>query len=300
MFGFLNLFKPPGFTSHDCVNKVRRILNIKKVGHGGTLDPLATGVLPIAVGKATRLLPFLSTHKAYHAKIRFGLTTTTDDLEGEIISTQSASDLTLETVQSYLPNFVGIIDQIPPAFSAIKKDGKKLYQLARKGQYFDIPKRQVEISKIDILAWNCGEFPELDLAIFCGSGTYIRSIARDLGTMLQVGGTLAGLTRTLSCGMELANSLTFEQINTQQEKDEFKLIFPELLLQHLPKIYLSEPEAKRWCQGQKINYLEVLNTENCLIFQEETQEFLGIGIIKKQDGETIIKPDVVVGWAKHD
>ncbi len=294
MFGFLNLFKPPGFTSHDCVNKVRRILNIKKVGHGGTLDPLATGVLPIAVGKATRLLPFLPTNKAYHAKIRFGVTTNTDDLEGEIISTQSASHLTLETIQAYLPNFLGKIDQIPPAFSAIKKDGKKLYQLARKGQDFEVPKRQVEVTKIDILAWNGGEFPELDLAIFCGSGTYIRSIARDLGTMLKVGGTLAGLIRTLSCGMELANSLTFEQINTQQENGEFNLISPELLLQHLPKIYLSEPEAKRWCQGQKINYSEVVNTENYLIFQENNQEFLGIGIIKKQDSETIIKPQIVL------
>ena len=123
--GFLDLNKPAGFTSHDCVAKIRRILNIKKVGHGGTLDPAATGVLPIAIGKATRLLQFLPTRKAYQAKIRLGITTTTDDLEGEIITSQSGLELTLSQIKACLPQFVGTIEQTPPAYSAIKKDGKK-------------------------------------------------------------------------------------------------------------------------------------------------------------------------------
>jgi tRNA pseudouridine55 synthase len=292
-FGFINLFKPNNFTSHDCVNKIRRIFNTKKVGHGGTLDPSATGVLPIAVGKATRLLQFLPSNKAYRAKIRFGITTKTDDLEGEIIKTQSANHLSLAEIQAYLPHFRGIIDQIPPAFSAIKKEGKKLYQLARKGDKFDIPKRQVEITKIDILDWNSGDFPELDLAIACGSGTYIRAIARDLGNMLQVGGTLVGLTRTLSGGMELKNSLTFEQIEKQKEDHRLELILPEILLQHLPKIYLAEAEAKRWCQGQKISYLKPLEAENYLVFQEKAQ-LLGIGIANQENDDVFIKPKIVL------
>jgi tRNA pseudouridine55 synthase len=131
--GFLNINKPLGWTSHDCVGKVRRLLGLKKVGHGGTLDPLATGVLPIAVGHVTRLLQFLPEKKAYIAKIRFGIRTNTDDLEGEVLESNISSSLTLSDVKIHLPSFLGEIEQIPPAFSAIKKDGSPLYKLARKG-----------------------------------------------------------------------------------------------------------------------------------------------------------------------
>lgn len=256
--GFLNLNKAKGCTSHDCVAKVRRILKTKKVGHGGTLDPLATGVLPIAVGKATRLLQFLPTRKVYQAKIRFGITTNTDDLEGEVINTQSASHLTLAGIEGYLSHFSGKIAQIPPAFSAIKKNGQKLYELARKGEIVEVPTRQVEIYNINVINWYAEDFPELELEITCGSGTYIRAIARDLGTMVKVGGTLASLKRTLSCGMELKDSLTLEEIEKAKENDNFTLISPDILLQHFPKIYFEEEEARRWCQGQKIIYQEKL------------------------------------------
>lgn len=289
MDGFLNLNKPQDFTSHDCVAKLRRILKTKKIGHGGTLDPSATGVLPIAIGKATRLLQFLPTEKAYEAKIKFGIVTTTDDLEGDIIQKKSAFNLTLEETTLYLKNFIGKIEQIPPAYSAIKQDGKKMYELARKGQIIDIPKREVEITKIDILQWENGEFPELSLHIFCGSGTYIRSIARDLGEKLGTGGTLASLNRTLSCGMIIENSFTFEEIN----KENLSLINLDYPLQNLPVIYLNEDEGKRWCQGQKI----IVNEENNNLFYRTynyLSEFIGISELRINEDVKLIKPKVVI------
>lgn len=290
--GFLNLNKSAGFTSHDCVAKIRRILNTKKVGHGGTLDPAATGVLPIAIGKATRLLQFLPSRKAYEAKIRFGITTNTDDLEGEIINSQSASDLTLAEIKACLPQFIGSIEQIPPNYSAIKKEGKKLYELARKGEIIEVPKRQVEIYQIDVLSWDSGEFPELKLALICGSGTYIRAIARDLGKILKVGGTLAGLKRTLSCGMELKDSLTLEEVEKQQEKGNLNLIAPDFPLQHLTQVFLKEEEAKRWCQGQKIVYGGQLRREVCLVYDKK-RLFLGIGNLELNGDRILVIPKVV-------
>lgn len=293
MDGFLNLNKPQNFTSHDCVAKLRKILKTKKIGHGGTLDPSATGVLPIAIGKATRLLQFLPTEKAYEAKIKFGMVTTTDDLEGDIIQKKSAFDLTLEEITFYLKDFIGKIEQIPPAYSAIKKDGKKMYELARKGEIIDIPKREVEITKINILHWENGEFPELSLHIFCGSGTYIRSIARDLGEKLSTGGTLASLNRTLSCGMIIEDSFTFEQINQQKEQENLSLINLDYPLQNLPVIYLNEDESKRWCQGQKIT----MNDENNNLFYRTynyLSEFIGISELRINEDVKLIKPKVVI------
>ncbi|MGB5771230.1 MAG: tRNA pseudouridine(55) synthase TruB, partial [Crocosphaera sp.] len=173
MLGFIALNKPSGLTSHDCVARVRRLLKLKKVGHGGTLDPAATGVLPIAVGKATRLLSFLPENKAYDARIRFGIQTTTDDLEGEIIQTQAGANVTLEDIQPLLKQFLGTIEQIPPIYSAIQRDGKRLYELARKGEVVDVPVRTVKIDKIEVLGWYPGDFPELVVNIQCGPGTYI-------------------------------------------------------------------------------------------------------------------------------
>ena len=252
MLGFLNLNKPKNWTSHDCVAKVRRLLKTRKVGHGGTLDPLATGVLPIAVGKATRLISYLPHRKAYQAKVRFGVQTATDDLEGEILKTCSASGLSLDKITPYLPQFLGIIEQIPPQYSAIQRDGKRLYDLARQGKIVDVPSRRVEIFDIQVLGWQVGEFPELDLSIRCGEGTYIRAIARDLGDLLGVGATLAGLIRTESGGMDLENSITLEELADRLESQDFTLISPQAVLTDLPKIILDAETAQRWCQGQKI------------------------------------------------
>jgi tRNA pseudouridine55 synthase len=251
MLGFLNLNKSSGFTSHDCVAKVRRLLKLKRVGHGGTLDPAATGVLPIAIGKATRLLQYLPKGKAYHAKIRLGMQTTTDDLEGDILEQRSHCAIALEQIRAILPQFIGQIEQIPPIYSAIQRDGKRMYELARAGEKVEVPARMVEIKSIEILNWHPGEFPEVEVAIACGGGTYIRSIARDLGKSLEVGGTLAKLVRVKSCGLGLKDSLTLEDLENEIQNGQFQPIPPEIPLQHLEAIALEADTAKRWCQGQK-------------------------------------------------
>ncbi|BAU06013.1 tRNA pseudouridine(55) synthase TruB [Fischerella sp. NIES-3754] len=278
MFGFLNLNKPFGWTSHDCVAKTRKLLRLKRVGHAGTLDPAATGVLPIALGKATRLLQYLPGEKAYQATIRLGVRTTTDDLQGEIITENSVTNLTLESVKTALQKFQGKIEQIPPSYSAIQVDGKRLYELARKGETVEVPVRTVEVFKIEILDWREGEFPEVDVAIACGTGTYIRAIARDLGTLLETGGTLAALQRTASSGFQLADSLTFTDLEAQLQAGTFQPLPPDVALQHLACVSLNAPADQKWCQGQKISFEH--NSSQILRVYSEDGRFLGIGQTK--------------------
>ena len=296
MLGFLNLNKPKDWTSHDCVAKVRRLLKIRKVGHGGTLDPLATGVLPIAVGKATRLISYLPHRKAYQAKVRFGLQTATDDLEGEILKTCSTLGLTLEKIKPYLPQFLGIIEQIPPQYSAIQRDGKRLYDLARQGKIVEVPSRRVEIFDIQVLGWQEGEFPELDLSIRCGEGTYIRAIARDLGNLLGVGATLAGLIRTESGGMDLEHSMTLEELANRVESQDFSLTSPQTVLTDLPKIILDAETAQRWCQGQKIAVTEEeFKLNQSFRVLNEDENLLGIGeIVEIETIQRLISKVVLV------
>lgn len=295
-------------TSHDCVARIRRLLRIKRVGHAGTLDPAATGVLPIAVGKATRLLQYLPQHKAYRATIRLGVTTTTDDLEGEILTCDPVSvdrspgveGMSLqEEAIACLQKFLGTIDQVPPAYSAIQVQGQRLYDLARRGEKVEVPVRQVEIHQIEFLEWRDGEFPELDVAIACGPGTYIRAIARDLGALLNLGGTLAALTRTESSGLTLEQSISFEQLETQLQEETFQLISPVTPLTHLPEMILESAIALRWCQGQRIaeftlshlaeSQIERIITEKLpLRVHREDGEFLGIGIISDSQPPILI------------
>jgi tRNA pseudouridine55 synthase len=294
MNGFLNLNKDFGWTSHDCVAKVRRILQTKKVGHGGTLDPAATGVLPIAVEKATRLLQFLPENKAYRARIRFGVRTTTDDLEGEVINAVECPDLSLQVINEVIVQFEGNIKQIPPAYSAISVGGKRLYELARAGKEVNVPVREVEVSKIEILNWYSGSYPELDLAIDCGPGTYIRAIARDLGDTLKVGGTLVSLERTLSCGFDLTESISLVDLEQRVKQGIFDLIPMEKALKKLPLITLSENEAWRWSQGQKIVISNNnLTLTNWRIFNDKNQ-FLGISEIVNYDNQQFLKPKIVL------
>ena len=260
--------------------KTRKLLRIKRIGHAGTLDPAATGVLPIAIGKATRLLQYLPTDKAYKAKIRLGVQTTTDDLQGEVINQQSVTGVNLEAVKTALKQFQGKIEQIPPSYSAIQVDGKRLYDLARKGEKVEAPVRNVEVFSIDILDWREGEFPELDVNIVCGGGTYIRAIARDLGSVLGTGGTLAALQRTASSGFNLADSITIAQLEAKLEAEEFQPMPADVPLQHLSEIILPATQARRWCQGQKISDNNQMSGISRVY--DEQRLFLGIGELKEQ------------------
>ncbi len=250
--GFINLNKPIDWTSHDCVARVRRLLNSKKVGHGGTLDPLASGVLPIAIGRATRLLPYLPARKAYRARIRFGVTTTTDDLEGEVLTQRDAQQLQRSEVEAILPQFVGTLSQTPPMYSAIQVQGKRLYDLARQGKTVEVPKRQVIVRQLTPQSWCAGPQPELVVDIDCGPGTYIRSLARDIGEQLGTGATLAELVRTHSNGFDLAQSMTLEALAEAIAQNAFAPHPVGEAVQHLKAIALPPDLARRWCMGQKL------------------------------------------------
>ena len=278
MDGFLNLNKPVGLTSHDCVARVRRILRTKKVGHGGTLDPLATGVLPIAIGKATRLLPYLPNDKAYRAVIRFGISTSTDDLEGEILASPGAPTLQLGAIEQAIPGFIGEITQIPPIYSAIQVNGQRLYKLARAGETVEVPARQVQIQSIDLRHWQPGEYSELTVDIVCGGGTYIRSIARDLGVAVGTVATLANLVRTKSCNLELANSISLADL---EQAIDFQPTAPLAALPHLPRVNLNEPELADWFQGRPIILNQALPLAVPICVATESAVVVGIGIMNE-------------------
>ena len=196
--GFLVIDKEGGMTSHDVVAKMRKILGTKRVGHAGTLDPMATGVLVLGTGNATKLLQYIvDGAKRYEATIQLGTTTVSDDREGEIIMTKDSLHITDEAIHSGLAKYVGKIQQRPSSVSAIKVDGKRAHERVRDGEVVELPAREVEITSISVLEIRRSTFVEIDIVVECGAGTYIRAIARDLGEALEVGGHLTSLRRTL-------------------------------------------------------------------------------------------------------
>jgi tRNA pseudouridine55 synthase len=196
VFGFLNVDKPLGMTSHDVVARVRRTFGVRKVGHAGTLDPLATGVLVICIGGATRLSEYvMHATKRYTAQVHFGITTTTYDAEGEVLQTRDASHLNRDLIVNALDTFVGDIQQVPPIYSAIKVGGRKLYDIAHAGETVELEARSVTIERIDLLDW---QPPIATIDVTCNAGTYIRSLAYDVGEALDTGAHLASLRRTQS------------------------------------------------------------------------------------------------------
>lgn len=293
--GFISIDKPPIITAHDCVSNLRKLLKQKKIGHGGTLDPMATGVLPIAVGNATRLLRFLPEGKAYNAKIRFGIATNTNDITGEVISDRPCPNLNLGEVEKYLPLFQGKITQRPPAFSAIWINGVRLYDLARRGEIADadIPMREVEITEIKVLGWTDGDYPELDVAIACGSGTYIRSIARDLGDQVGYGATLSGLKRTYSNGFDLGSSLSFEQVAEFMRSQSLQVLTPDHGLHFLPEVKLDVDQSKRWRMGQAIALQDIHNENENKFLQyarmyDCDRDFLGVSEVIESGLQPIV------------
>jgi tRNA pseudouridine55 synthase len=213
MHGFALIDKPAGMTSHDVVAKARKKFNTKRVGHAGTLDPMATGVLVLGVGSATRLLQFVTDgQKQYEAVIRLGQSTHTDDREGEVIETKSALTISDEQIRECLAKFVGKIQQKPSSVSAIKIDGKRAHERVRAGEEVDIPAREVLISDIKIIGITTeSEFKDIQVVITCSAGTYIRAIARDLGQLLEVGGHLTELRRTLVSPFDISQCTSLEE-----------------------------------------------------------------------------------------
>lgn len=214
--GVLNFLKPPGMTSHDAVAFVRRVLKEKRVGHTGTLDPAAAGVLPICVGQATRLVEDLQAGtKRYIAEASFGRETDSGDLLGEVVRESDASHLQLEPLRAVLDGFRGEITQTPPLHSAIKVGGQKLYDLARSGQTVEIPTRQVTVSHLHLLRWQGGDNPRAMLDIECSGGTYIRSLVRDIGRAANCAATMSFLLRSRSGFFNLNDAVSPEEFEAQ-------------------------------------------------------------------------------------
>jgi tRNA pseudouridine55 synthase len=213
--GLIVVDKPGGMTSHDVVARIRRLARTRRVGHGGTLDPMATGVLVIGVGRATRLLTYvIGADKRYTATIRLGQATVTDDAEGDVIATTPAGTLTDEAVRAALARLTGEIDQVPSAVSAIKIDGQRAYKRVRAGESVDLPARRVTVSRLDVLAIRRDrpDVVDVDVDVACSTGTYIRAIARDAGLALSVGGHLTALRRTAVGGFGLAEAGTLDEL----------------------------------------------------------------------------------------
>ncbi len=245
MMGFLNIYKPKGMTSHDVVAKLRRITKIKQIGHTGTLDPFAEGVLPICIGKATRLIEYLSDDKEYLATIQFGASTTTYDLDGEKIFV-SDKKINAFDIENALKNFQGEISQIPPLYSAIKVKGKKLYEYARKGEKIEIQPRKVTIYKIKLKSFD-EDLQQAQILVSCSKGTYIRSIANDLGVQLGCGGYLTQLVRTIAGDFKVEDSVELkDDINISDN-----LINPVDKLNY-PKYIVNDSEFEKIRHGMSI------------------------------------------------
>ncbi|MBO5739225.1 tRNA pseudouridine(55) synthase TruB [bacterium] len=266
MFGFLNIYKPQGKTSHDVVAILRRITKIKQIGHTGTLDPFAEGVLPICIGKATRLIEYLDDDKAYVGTVQLGKSTTTYDTEGEGVNF-SDKKVSLEEIEQVLQDFRGEIEQLPPIYSAIKVNGKKLYEYARKGEEVKIEPRRVNIYKLEVVHFD-EEKQTLELHIECSKGTYIRSIANDLGEALGCYGHLIKLVRIKAGKFEVNKAINLEALETKEQVEK-NLIYPLEYLDY-PNYELNEKEKEKVLHGMSINIvapngLTVLTQNNIIV-----------------------------------
>jgi tRNA pseudouridine55 synthase len=290
--GWIVIDKPAGWTSHDVVARVRRDVGERRVGHAGTLDPAATGVLPIAIGLATRTVEYLAdADKSYRAWIRFGTVTDTDDGDGSVIAETGTGSLTLESVLPHLDAFRGKIQQRPPAHSAIWIDGERAYHRARRGEDVDMPERTVTIHSIDVVSW---QSPELCIDVTCSKGTYIRSIARDLGAAVGTGAHLARLIRTRSGPFDLAGALSLDEFEAAMADGGWGDIArpPDAVLGHLTPLVLDDVQALAWSQGKPVQADFTVDATAVLRAYNAAGSWLGVGNLDRDLG--IVRPSKVI------
>lgn len=246
--GILNIDKPAGMTSHDVVNRVRRLAGTRRVGHAGTLDPLATGVLLVCLGRATRLVEYLMGQpKCYQTTVRLGQTTNTYDADGQIMTDKAVPAYDLSQLEAVLQSFRGIIEQQPPAFSAIKQDGQPIYKLARQGKTVEVAARSVTIYELELMDW---ERPFLQLRVLCSTGTYIRSLAHDVGAALGCGGHVVALRRTAVGAFQVQQAVPLADLDAANLPDFIQM--PETAVFHLPPLHLNSTEAQKLQNGLSI------------------------------------------------
>lgn len=255
--GVLAVYKPAGFTSHDVVAKARRILGMKRIGHTGTLDPQVTGVLPLCLGRATRVVEYIQElPKEYVATLRLGMSSDTEDLTGTILETVDEVHVTEEEILKVLSSFKGVISQVPPMYSAVKVDGKRLYELAREGKTVERKSREVEIYEIEMtdMTW-VDNYPEITFRVLCSKGTYIRTLCVDIGRALDLPGVMVKLERTMSAGISASHCLSLEDIAAHKEAGTLQqhLIAADEAISHLPKHTVMDEKKKAALQGQRLS-----------------------------------------------
>ncbi len=284
--GIINVYKERGYTSHDVVAKLRGILKQKKIGHTGTLDPDAVGVLPVCLGSGTKLCDMLTDRsKEYEAVMLLGITTDTEDISGKVIE-EKAVNVNEEQLINAINSFVGEYDQIPPMYSAIKINGKKLYELAREGQVVERKPRRVTISEIEIVNV---DFPRVTMRISCGKGTYIRSLCRDIGAMLGCGACMEELTRTRVGIFSIDEAKTLGEIEKIAGKEDFlTMLYPvDEVFKEYPEIVVNGRRAMLVSNGNK--FLRNDNEPNGMVrvYFEEGKRFAGV---YESDVEGFYKP----------
>jgi tRNA pseudouridine55 synthase len=295
--GILPLFKPAGMTSHDCVFKLRKILKTKKVGHTGTLDPDVTGVLPICIGKATKVAEYITdAGKAYEGEVTLGFSTTTEDASGEVVDKQVVDRaIKREEILQVLAKLTGEITQTPPMFSAVKVNGVRLYEYARKGMQVERPTRKVTIYSIELLDDReefSGETITFRFQVSCSKGTYIRTLAVMIGEVLGYPAHMSNLKRIRSASFKMEDCLTFEEIEALMEKGAISTVLRplETALSHLPKYIINDKVAEKVKNGALLNIpAEFVESDGPIIV--ETEDGIALAIYAKHPSkEGLLKP----------
>lgn len=285
MDGIIVVNKPKGCTSHDIVYKVKKITN-SKVGHTGTLDPMATGVLPLLIGKGTLCSKYLINHdKIYQAKIQLGQKTDTADAEGEVIEEQEVGNLSEVDIKEILKTFVGKQEQVPPMYSAIKVNGKKLYEYARKGQTVEIQPRQIEIYDIKLMELN-NKNKQLQFQVSCSKGTYIRSLCEDIAKRLGTVGYMCELNRVQVGDFNISNSVTVEELQENADAVDRNLISLDSLFESKPSINLNSRKLQLFLNGVQLTVQDIDGVYR--VYSEN--EFVGVGVVNNG----LLKRDIVV------
>ena len=281
MNGLIIINKPKGYTSHDVVNVLRKKLNTKKIGHTGTLDPNATGVLPILVGTATKISKYLVEHeKTYIATIELGKKTDTGDAEGKIIEESILKNIDKNQVEEVVKSFLGKQSQIPPMYSAIKVDGKKLYEYAREGKVVELKAREIEIHDINLIAYKNNE---IEFSVRCSKGTYIRSLCEDIAEKLGTIGYMKELQRTSVNQFDIGNSISLEELENINVQE--KIISIEEIFKDNPKIELNSRKLELFLNGVQLTH----DLEDGL-YRIYNNNFIGLGIVKNK----LLKRDIVI------
>lgn len=301
MNGVIPLFKPKGMTSHDCVAKIRHMIGIKKVGHTGTLDPDVEGVLPICVGEATKIIPFLSSlKKVYEATVSLGVSTTTEDATGEIVESKEITMLPAKAeIEAVLTSFTGEITQVPPMYSAIKVKGKKLYEYARENLTIERPKRQVMIHKLERIDTENHDFSNhtFSILVHCSKGTYIRTLCVDIGKTLGFPAHMASLQRTKTDSVHIKDTISFLEVEKAvREKQLDELMIPiEHMLKHIPTWQVNKQIKVKVLHGQKLSLPEGFSDKYIKVMHEN--QLLAI-YEKVSDDNFLIKPTRVFNLHK--